>query len=121
MRYNADAVTVNPLLGTDSLVPFLKRSDRGIFVLCNTSNPDATEFQGHGFSLSIARKAISVWSLNENCFLVIGGTYPEKLEKIRQIAPAIPILVPGLGSQSANVHDIMKVGREITGRFIAKP
>lgn len=114
-RYGADAVTVNPFLGSDSLDPFLERKDRGIIVLCRTSNPSATDIQDFTCSdvalyTHIAKMAAEKWNYNKNLSLVVGATYPEELAKIRGIIGDIPLLVPGIGAQGGDVEKTIKAG-----------
>lgn len=104
----ADAVTVNPYLGKDSVAPFLEYKDKCSFILCRTSNPSARDFQdlcveGKLMYQIIAQK-IREWNTNENCGAVVGATYPEELEVIRSIlGESIPILIPGVGKQGGDV------------------
>jgi orotidine-5'-phosphate decarboxylase len=114
-RYSADAVTVNPYLGKDSLDPFLEYKDKGTIVLCRTSNASAKDFQdikadGKTVYEKVAEEAVSSWNYNQNVLLVIGATYPEELGKIRKIAPQIPFLVPGIGAQGGDVQAVLKAG-----------
>jgi len=114
-RYHADALTVNPYLGGDSMEPFLSRADRGIIILCKTSNPGSGEIQalkvdGEEIYRRIAHLAQNRWNLNNNVCLVVGGTYPKELAKVRKMAPDIPILVPGVGAQGGKVKDIVEAG-----------
>jgi orotidine-5'-phosphate decarboxylase len=114
-RYKADALTVNPYMGGDTLEPFLRRTDKGILILCKTSNPGSDEIQGlevNGELIyeRIAHLAQNRWNLNNNVCLVVGGTYPEELRTVRNIAPDIPILVPGVGAQGGNIKEIVKAG-----------
>jgi len=115
-RYKADAVTVNPYLGGDTLEPFLSRADKGIIVLCKTSNPGSGEIQsiktddGEEIYKKVAYLSQNRWNLNNNVCLVVGGTYPDELKKVRKIAPDIPILVPGVGTQGASIKAIVKSG-----------
>jgi orotidine-5'-phosphate decarboxylase len=105
--YQADAVTVNPYLGEDALEPFLSRADRGVFIVCRTSNPGARDLQdlqvatesGHeSLFLTVARLAAE-WNRSGNAGLVVGATYPEELVQVRKLCPDMPILIPGVGSQ----------------------
>src|SRR5262245_29861230 len=122
-RYKADAVTVNPYLGGDSLEPFLKHADKGVIILCRTSNPGARDIQdlevrgGVGPAASatsdaagratpgsrklyhvIAELAARKWNSRGNCMLVVGATYPRELAEIREIVGDLPFLVPGVGA-----------------------
>ncbi len=107
----ADAVTLHPYLGGDALQPFLKRADRGCFILAHTSNPGADEFQHltlrtadgaeEPLYLAVARTVAERWNTNGNCGLVVGATYPEQLEMVRQAAGDLPLLIPGIGARAA--------------------
>jgi orotidine-5'-phosphate decarboxylase len=110
--YGFDAVTVNPYLGGDALAPFLERADKGVFVLCRTSNPGGADLQdrliggdGDGRPLYhvVARLARDKWNVHGNVGLVVGATYPEELGRIRQLCPNMTFLLPGVGAQGADV------------------
>ncbi|MGQ9572554.1 MAG: orotidine-5'-phosphate decarboxylase [Dehalococcoidia bacterium] len=110
--YGFDAVTVNPYLGSDALAPFLERTDRGVFVLCRTSNPGGADLQnrliaadGAGRPLYelVAELARDKWNAHGNVGLVVGATYPEELGRIRRFCPQMTILLPGVGAQGADV------------------
>ena len=107
-----DAVTVNPLMGSDSLAPFLKEEERGAFVLCLTSNPGAEDFQmredpaGEPLHEAIARRA-AAWNKRGNCGLVVGATRPDALTRIRSIAPELPTLIPGVGAQGGDLDAVV--------------
>jgi orotidine-5'-phosphate decarboxylase len=125
-----DAATVNPYLGYDSLEPFINYQDKGVFILCRTSNKGATDFQNlctNGLPLyeAVAQKA-QEWNVHGNIGLVVGATYPEELRKVRSICPEMPLLIPGIGAQGgdlalavgygANAHGekaIINVSRQI--------
>jgi len=114
-RYKADAVTVNPYLGGDTLRPFLDRKDKGVILLCRTSNPGASDIQdiesdGDKLYRIVARRAAKEWNYNNNIMLVVGATYPEELKEIRLIAGDIPFLVPGIGVQGGDVEKAVKNG-----------
>ena len=114
-RYQADAVTVNPYLGFDALAPFLEFSDKGVIVLCRTSNPGARDVQdieskGRKLYQIIAEKAARDWNANGNVLLVVGATYPEELAQIRAIVGDMPILVPGVGAQGGDVAAVVANG-----------
>ena len=119
-RYGADGVTVNPYLGADSLEPFLKHADKGVAVLCRTSNPGARDLQ----DLEVgARKLYQVvaelvarsWNSRGNCLLVVGATYPRELAQIREIAGNMPFLVPGVGAQGGDVAQAVSSGQTPDG------
>jgi orotidine-5'-phosphate decarboxylase len=119
-RYRADAVTVNPYLGFDSLTPFLDYADRGVVILCRTSNPgarDVQDFAGDGRKLyqRIAEKAARDWNANGNVLLVVGATYPQELGEIRTIVGDMPILVPGVGAQGGDVAAVLANGATADG------
>ena len=120
-RYGADAVTVNPYLGRDSVEPFLKHADKGVIILCRTSNPGAKDFQdlnvGPGRKLfqHVAETVAKEWNANGNCMLVVGATYPEELADIRSRVGNLPILVPGMGAQGGDVAKVMAAGKTAAG------
>ncbi len=106
--YQADAITVHPYLGSEALQPFLARADKGVIVLCRTSNPGAGEFQdllvdSEPLYRFVARRVANKWNKNGNCALVVGATYPDELRIVRQIVGDMTILVPGVGFQQKNV------------------
>jgi orotidine-5'-phosphate decarboxylase len=119
-RYGADAVTVNPYLGTDALEPFLDRMDKGVIILCRTSNPSATdiqdlEVQGEKLYRIIANKAAREWNRNGNVLLVVGATYPRELQEIRALVDNIPFLVPGIGAQGGDIEKAVINGKDKDG------
>jgi len=119
-RYAADALTVNPYLGSDSLAPYLAYADKGVIVLCRTSNPGARDLQdieSHGRKLYqiVAEKAARDWNANGNVLLVVGATYPEELGEIRAIVGDMPILVPGVGAQGGDVAAVVANGATADG------
>lgn len=119
-RYGADAVTVNPYLGGDSLEPFLKRDDKGVIILCRTSNPGAREVQdlevgGRRLYHAIAELAARKWNSRGNCMLVVGATYPQELAEVRQIVGSMPLLVPGVGAQGGDVAQAVQNGQTAAG------
>ena len=114
-RYGADAVTVNPYLGTDSLEPFLTTPGKGTIVLCRTSNAGSSEFQslevdGEPVYLRVARTAAAMWRSIGECALVVGATYPEELARVRAIVGDMPILVPGIGAQGGDINAVVRAG-----------
>jgi orotidine-5'-phosphate decarboxylase len=119
-RYSADALTVNPFMGSDTLEPFLKYKNKGVIVLCKTSNAGSADFQnriidGSPLYILIAKKASSEWNANNNVCLVVGATYPEEMRAIRLAAPTIPFLVPGIGAQGGDVASVLKNGSTENG------
>jgi len=125
-RYGADAVTVNPYLGRDSLDPFLARADRGVVILCRTSNAGARDLQdldvgGKKLYQHVAATAAREWNANGNCLLVTGATYPGELAAVRAIVGEMPLLVPGVGAQGGDVEAVVRNGatKDGTGLVIS--
>jgi orotidine-5'-phosphate decarboxylase len=112
-RYQADAATVNPYLGPESLRPYLQRTDRGVFVLCHTSNPQSGWLQDAPADdpvyLRVARAA-SDWNSHGNVALVVGATFPEQLRRVREVVGDMNVLVPGVGSQGGDVEAVIAAG-----------
>lgn len=112
VRYEADAATVNPYLGADSLTPWLEYADNGIFVLCHTSNAGASALQhlnanGKALFEHVAQMVLKANS-NQQCGLVMGATFPEELKKIREMAPSLPFLIPGVGAQGGDIQTVIQ-------------
>jgi orotidine-5'-phosphate decarboxylase len=118
-RYDADAVTVNPYLGPESIEPYLSYADRGVFLLCRTSNPDSAWLQNYPpddpVFLRVAAAARS-WNRNGNLMLVAGATYADDLRRIRLAAGGLPLLVPGIGAQGGDVAAVLAAGLDEHGR-----
>ena len=120
-RYGADAVTVNPYLGRDSLEPFLEREDKGVIILCRTSNAGARDFQDLNVGVNtrlfqhVAETVAKEWNGAGNCMLVVGATYPEELADIRSRVGDLPFLVPGVGAQGGDVAKVMAAGKTGAG------
>ena len=124
-RYRADAVTVNPYLGRDSVQPFLDRSDRGVVILCHTSNPGASDLQdlivdSEGVRRPLYQHVAHVvardWNMHGNCALVVGATWPAQLREVRAIVgDALPILVPGVGAQGGDVDAVVSNAKSADG------
>ena len=119
-RFAADAVTVNPYLGRDSVQPFLDRADRGVVILCRTSNPGAGDLQdllvdGLPLYQRVAEKVAREWNGNGNCALVVGATWPEQLREVRTIVGDVPFLVPGVGAQGGDVEAVVTNARTADG------
>lgn len=135
--YNVDAVTVNPYLGHDGLEPFLRREDKGIIILCRTSNPGAKDFQDLNVILNdsegskdsssfdklgtqndkvvplymkVAEKIVEWNKLYGNCLMVVGATYPEEMGEVRKVAPDMFFLVPGIGAQGGDLKKTLEAG-----------
>ena len=109
LEHHFDAVTVNPYFGREALQPFLDRQDKGIIILCKTSNPGSGEFQDLVWE-KVAQNVAKEWNKNNNCLLVVGATYPEELKKVRKIVGEMTLLVPGIGTQGADVAKTVKAG-----------
>ncbi|MBD8899310.1 orotidine-5'-phosphate decarboxylase [Rhodanobacter sp. DHG33] len=114
-RYRADAVTLNPYLGRDSIAPFLERADKGVILLCRTSNPGGADFQaldcgGAPLYLRVAETIARDWNAHGNCALVTGATWPEELGKVRTVVGDMPLLVPGIGAQGGDVAAVLRHG-----------
>ena len=119
-RYGADAVTVNPYMGEDSVRPFLTRPDRGAIILCRTSNTGARDFQdllidGVPLYARVADTAVNHWNDNGNLMLVVGATYPEEMASLRHAHPEIPFLVPGVGAQGGDLKATLTAGLDSGG------
>ena len=116
-RYNADAVTVSPYLGQDALQPFLEQADKGVFILCRTSNKGGADLQhlplanGRLLYEQVAELAATQWNGNGNVGLVVGATRPEELARIRTLCPDLPLLLPGVGAQGADVAAMLQAGQ----------
>ncbi len=114
-----DAVTVNPYLGEDAIEPFVAYANRGVFILCRTSNPGAAEIQdllvSEGGTTSALYEFVAWrahrWNRNENCGLVVGATAPKELRRIRELAPDLPLLIPGVGSQGGDLAAAIEAHR----------
>ena len=125
--YQCDAVTVSPYLGHDSLTPFLDYKDKGIFVLCRTSNPGARDLQdlrvhtpeGNERPLyEVVAQRVQSWNEAGNCGLVVGATYPQELRDIRTLCPDMPILVPGVGTQGGDLEASVRAGVDARGERV---
>jgi orotidine-5'-phosphate decarboxylase len=119
-RYDADAVTVNPYMGADSVAPYLEWQDRGVIVLCRTSNPGGSDLQfmqvdGKPLYQRVARLVAEKWNSNGQCGLVVGATFPEELAQVRAIVGDMPLLVPGIGAQGGDIAATVAAGRDSSG------
>ena len=116
----ADAITVNPYLGRDSLEPFLAREEKGVFVLCRTSNPGGKDFQnlevGNEKNLyEYVAQRCAAWNERDNVGLVVGATAPDELEQVRELVPELPFLVPGVGAQGGDAEAAVEHGLTAEG------
>jgi len=115
-RYGADAVTVNPYMGFDTIEPYLKHAGKGVIVLCRTSNPDGSDLQflninsGEPLYLHVAKLASQKWNSSGQISLVVGATFPEEIAKVRAIVGDMPLLIPGIGAQGGDIDATVKAG-----------
>jgi orotidine-5'-phosphate decarboxylase len=119
-RYGADAVTVNPYMGSDSIAPYLEWHDRGVIVLCRTSNPGGSDLQflqvgNQPLYQYVARLVAEKWNRNGQCGLVVGATFPDELAQVRAIVGDMPLLVPGIGAQGGDIAATVAAGRTRNG------
>lgn len=131
-RYKADAVTVNPYMGRDSIEPWLAYADKGVILLCRTSNPGGSDFQflkvgasrtaqpdcsstGTALYELVAEKVAKEWNTTGQCGLVVGATFPGEIARVRQIVGEMPLLVPGIGAQGGDIEATVKAGRTAAG------
>ena len=119
-RYGADAVTVNPYMGFDSVAPYLEWKDRGAIILCRTSNPGGSDLQflmvdGKPLYQHVAQLVAEKWNTNGQCSLVVGATFPNELERVRAIIGDMPLLVPGIGAQGGDIEATVTAGKTATG------
>ena len=116
-RYGADAVTVNPYMGFDTIEPYLKHAGKGVIVLCRTSNPGGSDLQflnvnsGEPLYLHVAKLASQKWNGSGQISLVVGATFPEEIAKVRAIVGDMPLLIPGIGAQGGDIDATIKAGR----------
>ena len=115
-RYGADAVTVNPYMGFDTIEPYLKHAGKGVIVLCRTSNPGGSDLQflnvnsGEPLYLHVAKLASQKWNSSGQISLVVGATFPEEITKVRAIVGDMPLLIPGIGAQGGDIDTTVKAG-----------
>ncbi|WP_114639570.1 orotidine-5'-phosphate decarboxylase [Polynucleobacter necessarius] len=116
-RYGADAITVNPYMGFDTIEPYLKHSGKGVIVLCRTSNPGGSDLQflnvspsGEPLYLHVAKLAATQWNVSGQISLVVGATFPEEIAKVRAIVGNMPLLIPGIGAQGGDIEATVKAG-----------
>ncbi|HOE63902.1 MAG TPA: orotidine-5'-phosphate decarboxylase [Candidatus Sumerlaeota bacterium] len=114
--FGCDAATLSPFLGGDSVAPFLKYAERGMYILCLTSNSGSCDFQmPHDLYLRIAEKVLE-WNTAGNCGLVVGATHPDYLKKIRFVAADLPLLIPGIGAQGGDLEAVIPLAADSKGR-----
>jgi orotidine-5'-phosphate decarboxylase len=119
-RYGADAVTVNPYMGFDSIAPYLANRGKGVIVLCRTSNAGGSDLQfldvgGAPLYQIVARLAAEKWNESGELSLVVGATFPKEIEAVRRIVGEMPLLIPGIGAQGGDVEATVRAGRTPSG------
>ncbi len=124
-RFRADAVTVNPYMGFDSIEPYLEHEGKGVIVLCRTSNPGGSDLQfldvgGRPLYQVVAQLAAQKWNKSGQLGLVVGATFPKEIEVVRGIVGDMPLLIPGIGAQGGDVEATVRAGRtaDNTGMMI---
>jgi orotidine-5'-phosphate decarboxylase len=126
-RYGADAVTLSPFMGFDSVAPYLKYHNKGAFLLCRTSNPGGDDLQNQRLASvegtpllyeHVAKLAQGPWNLNGQLGLVVGATYPAEIERVRALAPTLPLLIPGVGAQGGDAEATVRAGYRQSGPII---
>jgi orotidine-5'-phosphate decarboxylase len=121
-RYRADAVTLSPFMGFDSIEPYLRYEGKGAILLCRTSNPGGSDLQGQTLADGskvfehIARLAQGEWNRGGQLALVVGATYPEEIERVRALAPTLPLLIPGIGAQGGDAVATVRAGWRADGQ-----
>ena len=119
-RYQADAVTVNPYMGFDSVQPYLNHSDKGVIILCRTSNAGGSDLQflqvdGTPLYQIVAHKVVHEWNTSGQCALVVGATFPNEIKEVRDIVGDMPLLIPGIGAQGGDLAATMMAGQTANG------
>jgi orotidine-5'-phosphate decarboxylase len=126
-RYQADAVTVSPFMGFDSIEPYLRYPDKGVILLCRTSNAGGNDWQMQRLAEvpgqprlfeHLAHLAQTQWNKNGQLGLVVGATYPEEIARVRELAPSLPLLIPGVGAQGGDAAATVKAGWRANGPII---
>ena len=119
-RYQADAITVNPYMGRDSIDPYLAYPDKGVILLCRTSNPGGSDLQfldvgGVKLYERVAHLVAAEWNRGGQCALVVGATFPGEIARVRQLTGDMPLLVPGIGAQGGDIEATVHAGRTSSG------
>lgn len=119
-RFAADAVTVNPYMGRDSVEPYLAWADKGVILLCRTSNPGGSDLQfldvgGERLFERVARLVADEWNSTGQCALVVGATYPDEIARVRELTGDMPLLVPGIGAQGGDIEATLRAGQTAAG------
>jgi len=122
-RYDADAITVSPYMGRDTIEPYLGYDDKGVILLCRTSNPGGSDLQflevggsaGEKLYERVARLVAEEWNASGNCGLVVGATFPAEIARVRELTGDVPLLVPGIGAQGGDIEATVRAGRTADG------
>ena len=119
-RFHADALTVNPYMGRDSIEPYLAYPDKGVILLCRTSNPGGSDLQfldvcGEKLYEHVARRVAQEWNASGQCALVVGATFPAEIARVRALVGEMPLLVPGIGAQGGDIEATVQAGRSTPG------
>ena len=123
-RYRADALTLSPFMGFDSIEPYLEYEGKGLILLCRTSNPGGSDLQaqrlqsGEALYEHIARLAQGPWNRSGQLGLVVGATFPAEIESVRALAPTLPLLIPGVGAQGGDAQATVRAGWRADGPII---
>jgi orotidine-5'-phosphate decarboxylase len=124
VRYGADALTLSPFMGFDSIEPYLRHDGKGLFLLCRTSNPGGDDLQaqrlhdGSALYEHVARLAAGAWNRDGRLGLVVGATYPAEIERVRTLAPTLPLLIPGVGAQGGDAQATVRAGWRPEGPIV---
>jgi orotidine-5'-phosphate decarboxylase len=124
VRYRADALTLSPFMGYDSIEPYVRYSGKGLILLCRTSNPGGSDLQAQALAGGgllyehIARLAAGEWSAGAELGLVVGATYPQEVARVRELAPTLPLLIPGIGAQGGDAQATVRAGWRPGGPII---
>ncbi len=123
-RYQADALTLSPFMGFDSIAPYLRYEDKGLILLCRTSNPGGSDLQAQRLADGgllyehIARLAAGPWNAGGQLGLVVGATFPSEIARVRELAPTLPLLIPGIGAQGGDAEATVRAGWREGGPII---
>ena len=126
-RYQADAITLSPFMGLDSIEPYMRYEGKGLILLCRTSNPGGSDLQAQALASGdllfehVARLAQGEWNKGGQLALVVGATYPNEIARVREIAPTLPLLIPGIGAQGGDAAATVKAGWRATGGVTTGP
>ncbi|MFM2340829.1 MAG: orotidine-5-phosphate decarboxylase [Pseudomonadota bacterium] len=127
VRFQADAVTLSPFMGRDTIDPFLAYPDKGVILLCRTSNPGGNDWQMQRLAdvpgqpqlfEHLAHLAQTAWNRTGQIGLVVGATFPAEIARVREIAPTLPLLIPGVGAQGGDAEATVKAGLTAQGTIV---